>query len=120
VTITGTSGSISNTFSLVLSVTASPNFTITATPASQSVPQGYGAEIKIKVTGNGVPNGGVALQLNGLPPNSSIGYGQAASGALTATVVTTSQTPLGSYPITIVGMAGTVQQSTTVTLNVTQ
>jgi len=120
VTITGTSGSISNTFSLVLSVTASPNFTITATPTSQSVPQGYGAEIKITVTGNGVPNGGVGLQLNGLPPNSSVAYGQAASGSLTATVVTTSQTPLGSYPITITGIAGTVQQSTSVTINVTK
>ena len=84
------------------------------------MPQGFGAEIKITVTGNGVPNTGVGLQLNGLPPNSSVDYGQAASGSLTATVVTTSQTPVGSYPITIVGMAGSVQQSTSVMLNVTK
>lgn len=113
-------GSVSNSFALVLSVKPSAAFTVTATPAAQSVPQGYSGVIRISVTSNGSVPGGVALQVSGLPPNTSAAYGEAASGALTLTVATTKLTPTGSYPITITGISGSLQQSTSVTLNVTQ
>jgi hypothetical protein len=119
VSITGSSGTVSNSFSLALGVQPNPSFTVTAVPASQSVPQGYSGVIKVSVVGNGSVPGGVALQVNGLPPNTTAAYGQAASGALTMTVATTKLTPLGSYPITITGILGSVQQSATATLNVT-
>jgi subtilisin family serine protease len=119
VTITGAGGGATNSFSLAFSVEPSPGFTITATPASQSVPQGYNAVFKISVTGTGSLASGVALQVNGFPPNTSTVYGEAASGALTMTVATTTLTPAGSYPITIVGSSGSQQQSVGVTLTVT-
>jgi hypothetical protein len=119
VTITGVSGSANNSFSLALTVTPNPGFTIATTPAAQSVRQGYNAEFKISVTGSGGLTGGVALQVGGFPPNTSTSYGQAASGALTMTIATTALTPIGSYPITITGSAGSVQQSVGVTLTVT-
>jgi hypothetical protein len=120
ITITGASGNTSNSFSLALSVKPNPGFTMTATPASQSVPQGYSAVFKISVAGSGGLNGGVALQISGLPPNTSTAYGEAASGSLTMTVATTKLTATGSYPITIVGTSGSLQQSVGVTLSVTK
>jgi subtilisin family serine protease len=119
VTIWGSGGgSASNSFALVLNVKPSGGFTVTATPPSQTVPQGYSGVIKISVTGNGSLPGGVALQVTGLPPNTSAAYGEAASGSLTLTVATSGLTPIGSYPITVTGISGSLQESASVTLNV--
>jgi len=120
VTVTGSSGNAANSFALSLSVQPNPSFTVAAVPSSQSVQQGYSGEIRISVSGNGSVPGGVALQVSGLPPNSTASYGQSASGALTMTVATTKLTPVGSYPIAITGILGSVQQSASSTLNVIQ
>jgi len=118
VTITGTSGLISNSFTLVVGVKATGSFSITATPASQSIRQGSTALFKVSVAGSGGFSGTVGLQVNGLPPNSSLSYGEAASGSLTMNVATTALTPLGSYPISIVGTAAGITETANVTLSV--
>ncbi len=112
-------GNVINSFTLALSVTPIATFTVAATPSSESVRQGYNGQFKISVASTGTVPGGVALQVSGMPPNTSTSYGQAASGSLTMTVATTALTPVGSYPITIMGIAGTQQQSVSVTMSVT-
>jgi len=118
VTITATSGLLSNSFALVVGVSATGNFTVSATPASQTIHQGGSALFKIAVTSSGGFSGNVALQVNGVPLNSSVSYGVGASGSLTMNVATTRLTPTGSYPISIVGTAGGLTESAGVTLNV--
>ena len=119
VTITGASGNATNSFSLVLGVKPSAGFTMTAAPPSQSVRQGYNAAFKIAVVSTGSLGQGVALQISGLPPHSSASYCLVGSGSLTMKVATTTLTPAGSYPITIVGTSGALWQSVGVTLTVT-
>jgi subtilisin family serine protease len=119
-TITATSGTVSNSFALVVGVSATGSFAVSATPASQTIRQGSSALFKVTVTSSGGFTGNVALQVNGIPPNSSVSYGEAASGSLTMNVATTMLTPAGSYPIGIVGTSGGLTESAAVTLNVTQ
>jgi len=119
-TITAMSGLLSNSFSLVVGVSSTGSFTVSATPASQTIRQGSSALFKVAVTSSGGFTGNVALQVNGIPPNSSVSYGIAASGSLTMNVATSGLTPVGSYPISLVGTSEGLTESAAVTLNVTQ
>ena len=112
--------SVTNSFTVALTVKPVPGFTLAATPSSQTVRQGVSAVVRISAAGTNGFTGSVALQISGLPPNTSAAYGQGATGSLTLTVATTKLTPVGSYPVTITGTAGTLQQSSTVTINVTK
>jgi subtilisin family serine protease len=118
-TITATSGLLSSSFALVVGVSATGSFTVSATPASQTIRQGAIALYKVTVTSAGGFAGNVALQVNGFPPDSSVSYGIAASGSLTMNVATTKLTPTGSYPISIAGTSSGLTESAAVTLNVT-
>ena len=118
--ITATSGLLNSSFALVVGVSSTGSFTINATPASQTIRQGSIAMYKVTVASSGGFTGNVTLQVNGVPPNSSVSYGVAASGSLTMNVATTRLTPVGSYPISIVGMSSGLTESAGITLNVTQ
>jgi len=112
--------SLTGSFAVALTVTPAPTFTLLATPSSQDVRQGYSGVVKISAAATSGFTGGVTLQVAGIPPYSSVSWGQAASGSLTMTVTTTKLTPVGPYPITITGTAGALHQQVAVTVNVTK
>jgi hypothetical protein len=121
-TITGTSGAVTHTATVALTVLA-PDFTISATPGTQTVAAGGSTTYTVNL---GVLNGfGGAVSLsvtNGLPTGATASFSPTSvtgAGSSTLTVTTTSSTPIGSPTLTITGTSGSLTHTATVTLNVT-
>jgi uncharacterized membrane protein len=122
-TITATSGATVHTAAVTLVVTAPPDFTLSAAPASRSVVAGAGATYTVSVASlNGFADN-VALSLTGLP--SGVGTASfspqvlAGAGSSQLTVTTSTTAPGGTYPLTITGTAGGVTHAVVVTLVLT-
>jgi hypothetical protein len=99
----------------------SPDYAISATPASVAVTPGGSATSTATVTPSGGFTGAVTLSVSGLPAGVTASFNPASvttSGNSTLTVATTASTPTGSFPLTITGTSGTLAHSTTVTLAV--
>jgi hypothetical protein len=97
---------------------AGPDFSISASPASQTVLQTASTSYTVTVTPSGGFNDTITLSASGLPAGATATFNPptiASSGSSTMTV-TTSSTPVGSYTITITGTSPTVTHSTAVTL----
>jgi uncharacterized repeat protein (TIGR03803 family) len=121
-TITGTSGSLIEQVTATLVVVA-PNFSISASPSSQSVKAGSSATYVATVTASGGFDGVVSFSARGLPSGATASFSPASisgSGSSTMTVTTKSATRTGSTSFTITGTGpnGSPVHSTTVTLTV--
>ena len=122
-TITGVSGSLTHTTSVTLVVTppSAPDFSLSGTPASQTVVQGAATSYAVNIARTGGFTGAVTLSVSGLPagatgsfsPNPATGT----SSTLSASTATT--TPAGSFVLTITGVSGSLTRITSVTLVVT-
>ncbi|HZR27441.1 MAG TPA: thaumatin family protein [Terriglobales bacterium] len=106
---------------LTLSTGGTPDFTISATPSSQSVVQGKSASYTVSVNPLNGFNGSVALGISGLPSGASASFNPASisSGTSVLTVTTASATPAGTYTLTVKGTSGSLSHSANVTLTVT-
>ena len=121
-TITGSGTGVPThtaTATLVVNPPATPDFSLSATPASSTVTQGTAGSYTVNVTRTGGFTGGVTLSMSSSPagltgtfsPNPNTG----ASSALS--VPTSTSTTPGSYTITISGSGtGVPTHTTTVTL----
>ena len=98
----------------------SPNFTISASPSSQTVTQGSGTSYTATVTPSGGFTGNVSMSVSGLPTGANATFSpnpiSGGSGSSTMSVTTSGSTPTGSYTLTITGTSGSLTHSTTVTL----
>jgi hypothetical protein len=98
---------------------SSPDFTITATPGTQSVQPGHNATYTVTTASQNGFNGTVTLSAAGLPANTTASFNPASisgSGSSTLTVTTAGSTPSGSSALTITGNAGSLSHATTVSL----
>jgi hypothetical protein len=96
-----------------------PNFSIAATPASQTVTAGAGTSYTTAITASGGFTGVVALSVSGLPSGASASFNPTSvtgSGSSTLSVSTSTTTPAGTYTLTVSGTSGTLIHSTTVKL----
>jgi hypothetical protein len=121
VTITGTSGTLSHTTSISLTVnaTATPNFSLSASPSSLTVKQGTSGSSTITVTPSGGFTGSVTLSNSALPSGVTASFGTnptTGSSVLTFTAGSTATT--GTSTITITGTSGTLTHTTTVSLTI--
>jgi uncharacterized membrane protein len=120
-TITGTSGLLQHTAQVSLTVNAVPDFTVGASPASQTVIPGAGTSYTVTI---GVLNGfsgTVSFSASGLPSGAGATFTPATvtgSGSTTMNVTTAANTPGGSYTVTITGTSGSLLHTAQVTLNV--
>lgn len=118
-TITGTSGSLSHSTTVTLIVPGPPDFSIAATPGSQTVTPGNNATYTTSI---GALNGFTATvtpSVSGLPAGATASFSPASvtgSGSSTLTVTTASSTPTGTYTLTITGTSGTLSHTAAVTL----
>jgi len=120
-TITGTNGSLSHNASVTLVVQAAPtpDFSLAAGPASQTVTQGAGTSYTVTITSSGGFSGVVSLGVTGLPSGANGTFNPnsvTTSGSSTMSVTTAGTTPAGTYTLTVTGTSGSLSHSTTVTL----
>ncbi len=97
----------------------SPDFTISATPPSQSVVAGNSTTYTATVAAQNGFTGTVTFSVGGLPAGATSSFNPASvagSGSSTLTVSTASTTPAGSYPLTITGTSGSLAHNASVTL----
>ena len=127
VTITGTSGSLTATTTLALTVsaTATPNFTIAASPASVAVTQGASGTSTITITSTGGFSSATTLSATGLPSGVTAAFSTnpvtpAANGSVTSTLTLTASAAatVGAATVTITGTSGSLTHSTTIALTV--
>jgi uncharacterized membrane protein len=123
-TITGTSGSISHstTVTFIVGTSTTPDFSVAASPSSQTVTPGGSTSYTVTVSPSGGFNSSVSLSASGLPGGASATFStnpvSTSSGSANSTlaITTGTSTPTGTYPITITGTGGGLTHSTQVTL----
>jgi len=103
-------------------ISASPDFSISASPASLSVNSGSTATSTITLTSLNSFAGTVTLSSAGSPAGLNLSLSPASvslssGGTGTSTLSVSSATP-GSYTVTITGTSGSLSHQTTVTVNV--
>src|SRR6266704_829047 len=118
-TITGVSGSLTHTTTISLVVSPRPDFTLSASPASQTVPQGGSTSYSVTISPTGGFTGEVTLSVSGLPSGANGSYTpNPATASSTLSVTASPSTPTGTYTLTITGASGSLTRTTTVTLTV--
>jgi hypothetical protein len=96
--------------------TATPDFTIAATPSTRTVTAGSGTTYSVTVTPTGGA-GDATLSSSGLPGDATGTFSpNPTSSTSTFSVSTTAATTPGSYTITITGVSGSVTHTTSVDL----
>jgi subtilase family serine protease len=127
VTITGTSGSLSATTTLALTVnsSATPNFSVSASPTSVTVTQGSNGTSTITVTSTGGFNSATTLSASGLPSGVTATFSTnpvtpPANGSATSTLTLTASATatVGTATVTITGTSGSTSHSATISLTV--
>lgn len=116
---------IYSTFVTSAPFASTPDFSIIATPSTRAVTPGTTAQYTTTITPSAGFTGVVNLSASGLPAGavanfnpSSISITDAASKSSTLTITTTGGTPLGDFPVTITGTAGSTVHTTQVMLKV--
>jgi hypothetical protein len=120
-TITGTSGSTMHSASVSLTINPQPvpDFTLAATPGSQTVTVGNSTSYTATVTLVNGFSASVGFSVSGLPAGATATFNPVSvngSGTSTLTISTVSTTPTGSSTLTITGTSGTLTHTAMVTL----
>jgi subtilase family serine protease len=117
VTVTGVSGALSSTTSISLTVVA-PNFALSLSGASLSLPRGSTATGVVTVTPQNGFNSAVSLSASGLPSGVTVAFGAVTAGTSLVTFTAGSTALAGSFPIIVNGVSGALKSSTSFTLTV--
>src|SRR2546428_3283112 len=94
-----------------------PDFSMSVTPASQTVGVGSATSYTVSITPTGGFSGQVVLSVDGLPAGATATFTpNPATGSSTLAVTTATTTPTGTYPLTVRGVNGTLSHSAPATL----
>lgn len=121
ITITGADGTLTHTASATL-VVSTPDFSLSATPSSQTINQGLAASYTVTLTPLAGYTGTVSFAVSGLPAGATGSFNPvslATSGSATLNIATATTTTPGTYSLTITGSDGTLTHTTQVTLVIT-
>ena len=116
--IIGTSSGLTHTSAVSLVVM---NFSLSASPASQSVGAGSNTSYTVTAATNSGFAGAITFGLGGLPANTGFSFVPptlSGNGTTTLNVTTTSNAPGGNFTLTIFGTNGSAVASTTVNLTI--
>jgi len=95
----------------------SPDYSLTANPASQTVTQGNSANYTVSVSPLNGFTGSVSFSTGGLPLGVTASFNPTAStSSTTLTLTTASSTPPGTYTITVNGLSGALNHTLSLTL----
>ncbi|HEY6250609.1 MAG TPA: protease pro-enzyme activation domain-containing protein [Candidatus Angelobacter sp.] len=102
-----------------LAGSATPDFSLSASPASVSVTQGSNASSTVTVTPSGGFTGSVSLSASGLPSGVTATFGTNPTTSTSSVTFTASATATtGTSTVTITGTSGSLTHTTTITLTV--
>jgi hypothetical protein len=104
-----------------VTVAALPDFTLSVTPANQTIKRGATTTYKVTVTAVNGFNGVVTFSVGGLPSLATATFNPTSvtgSGTSTLTVSTGKKTPVGTYSLKITGKSSALLHSDTVSLKV--
>ncbi|HTF26004.1 MAG TPA: fibronectin type III domain-containing protein [Candidatus Limnocylindria bacterium] len=102
-------------------ITVTPDFSLTFSPATQTVVAGNGTSYTINVVPGPNFTGSVSFSASGLPSGASATFNPATvttSGSTTMTVSTSAGTPIGNSNLTVTGTSGASSHSVTPVLSV--
>ena len=100
-------------------VAATPDFSLSATPSSQTVPPGSPTSYSVNVTPSNGFSGTVSFSVGGLPAGTTATFNPSSvsgSGSSTLAITNSSSTPTGTYTLTITGTSGALTHTAQVTL----
>jgi len=118
-TVTAGSGSVSGTASVT--VTSVPSgFSLSVSPTSRTVRQGNAASYTVTITLTNGFNGSVSLGVSGLPPGATAMFTPNPATTSSTLSVQTVTGVRGTFTLTITGVSGSLQHTTTATLTVTK
>jgi hypothetical protein len=118
-TITGVSGTLTHTTTVSLVVNVAPDFSLSGSPATQTVVQGRSVNYTVTISPVGGFAGQVTLSVAGLPTGATPTFTpNPATSTSTLSVATLATTPTGSYTLTITGVNGALTHTATVSLTV--
>jgi hypothetical protein len=125
VTVTGTSGALSHaaTYALTVTTTASPDFSISASPTTVTIIQGGSGTSTITLTSLNGFSGTITLSRTAPPTGTTATFNPAivtlvsgGTGTSTITFSTSGTATTGTFVITITGTSGALTHTTTITL----
>jgi hypothetical protein len=120
--VTLTAGNSAVVSGIFFSPPATPDFSLSVTPAKQVVSQGGSTTYTVAVAPLVGFTGTVNLSAGGLPAGATASFNPATvtgSGSSVMTVTTTGATPGGSSTVTVTGTSGSLSHNATTTLVVT-
>jgi len=121
ITVTGVNGTLTHTttISLTISAVATPNFSLSASPASVSVTQGGTGTSTITETPSGGFTGSVTLSASGLPTGVTAVFGtNPTTGTSLLTFTASATATTGTATVTVTGVSGTLTHTATISLTV--
>lgn len=124
-TLWAASGNLSHSANLSLVVAnaiAVPDFSISASPGSQTIGIGQGASFSVSVVPVNEFTGTVSLTASGLPSGMQASFVPASittSGTATLNISTSSSAAAGTYTLTIGGASGSISHTTSVSVTLT-
>ena len=107
---------------VALTPAAQPDFTMSATPSSQTVVVGNASSYQVSAAAANGFAGQIALTVAGLPSGATATFAPSSitgSGSSVLSVSTNATTPTGTFPLTINGISGSLAHAVTVSLTVT-
>jgi len=119
VTITGTSGGLTQQTQLTLAINPAPSFTLSASPSLLSLAQGSSGASTISVTPLNGFSDNVSFSASGLPGGVTGSFSPATTTSTSTLTLTVSGTAaVGTTSVTITGTSGDLTQQTQLTLTV--
>jgi hypothetical protein len=107
----------SDVANLIAGSAPTPDFTVTATPASRTIVRGGSSSYTTSITPSGGFTGLVTLSVSGLPAGTSASFApNPASDSSLLSVTTASNAKVGTYTLTITATSGSLVHNTTVSL----
>src|SRR5207247_1956660 len=118
-TITGVNGSLTHAATVVLTVSPPPDFTLSASPSSQAVPQGGSTSYSVTISPTGGFTGQVTLSVSGLPSGANGSFTpNPATASSTLSVTTSPTTPTWTYTPSTTRFRSSLTHAATVALTV--
>lgn len=100
-------------------VAPTPDFALSATPASRSINPGGSTSYTVNVAASGGFSGAVSLSLSGQPAGVSGSFSaNPATSSSTLAITSTSAAPVGTYTLTVTGTSGSLTHTATVSLTI--